>query len=125
MAAHQRGDAGHELADAERFRQVVVGAALESEHFVGFAITRGEHQDRRVDVPSAAANGAAHAHSIESGQHDIEQHEIEGRRASANERLPAVADFIDRGPGEVEVQVQQLTNAGYLGAGTDRSSHDG
>ena len=49
-AAEQRADARHQLADAERFRQVVVGAAVETKHFVRFLAPRGQHQDRRVGI---------------------------------------------------------------------------
>ena len=49
-ATKQRADAREELANAERFRQVVVGAAVEAEHLVGLFAPGGQHQDRRVGV---------------------------------------------------------------------------
>ena len=58
-APHQRRRARHQLAHAERLRQVVVGAAVEPHHFVGFLAPRGQHQNRRVAVRAVPPDRAA------------------------------------------------------------------
>ena len=49
-APDQRADAGDQFADAERLRQIVVGAGLQTEHLVGLFAPRRQQQHRHVGV---------------------------------------------------------------------------
>ena len=59
MPPRDGADTREKLPDAERLRQVIVGAALEPEDLVGFRIPRRQHQDRRAGVRSASADRTA------------------------------------------------------------------
>ena len=86
-APQQRAHARHQLADAERLGQVVVGAAVEAEHLVGLLAAGREHQDRRVGVRRVAPDGAAQREAVEPGQHQVEDDQVElAARAPARGR---------------------------------------
>jgi hypothetical protein len=88
--AQQRADAGDELADAERLGQVIVGAALQAVHLVGFLAPGGEHQDRHISELRFAADRAGHRDAVEPRQHDVEDHQIERLAARQPEPLRSV-----------------------------------
>ena len=90
--AQQRADARDELANAERLRQVVVGAAVEAEHFVGLVAARGQHEDRDVRVDRIAADGAADRDAVQARQHQVQDHEVERLGPGEPQRFRAVAD---------------------------------
>ncbi len=87
-AAQQRAHSRHQLAHAERLRQVVVGAAVEAEYLVGLVAPRREHQDRRLGIARLAANGAAQRHAVEPGQHQVENQQIESAPPGRAGALP-------------------------------------
>jgi hypothetical protein len=70
-AAEQRADAGAELAGAERFGDVVVGAEVESHHLLGLLRFGGEHQDRRADL--VAAQVAADIETVAATGSDLKK----------------------------------------------------
>ena len=84
-AAQQRVDAREQLEQAERLGDVVVGAKVKAEHFVGLLAARAENQDRRVDA--LLAQRAQDAISIHSREHQVEHDEI--GRDRTREREPA------------------------------------
>jgi hypothetical protein len=96
------------------FGQIVVGAALQAEHFVGLTLACGQHQNRRVHVWAAVADRPADADAVQARQHHVEQHEIERRRTRSLECRPPLLGFVDGESREVEVQAQQLANRGIV-----------
>src|SRR5438045_2930309 len=76
-ARQDRADAGHQLARAERLRQVVVAAELEPEDTVDLLVLRGEKDDRHV---RAAPQPPADLGAVELRHHDVEDDEV-GRLA--------------------------------------------
>ena len=89
-ATHQRGRARHQLAHAERLRQVVVGAAVEAHHLVGFFAPRGQHQDWRVAIRPVPANRAGDGDAVDARQHQIQNDEVEAFLACNHHRFLAV-----------------------------------
>ena len=73
-APAEGADAGEELLEGERLREVVVGAGVESAHAVVDAVERGKQQDGGVDA--AAAEGLAHLHAVDLGQHHVEDDDV-------------------------------------------------
>ena len=69
----ERPDARHELPRRERLDDVIVGANVESHDLIGVARPRGEHQDWYV---ASGADPMRDLEAIETGKHDVEDHEI-------------------------------------------------
>ena len=61
-APEDRANTGDQLARAERFGDVVIGADLESVQPIVFLDACGEHDDRQIGL---AADGARHGQSVE------------------------------------------------------------
>jgi hypothetical protein len=62
--------AGKELSERERLRQVVVGACIQPSHAIGDGRPRGQHQD---GCPmTALAQAPAHLEAVDVGQHPVE-----------------------------------------------------
>src|SRR3569832_2614035 len=74
VAPQSRVDARKQLAQAERFGEVVVGADLEAQHLVYLLAARGEHDDGLLQA--LAALTAAEALAVAIRQHHVEQNEI-------------------------------------------------
>src|SRR5437899_340467 len=72
-APEQGTHAAPELADRERFRDVVVGAELEAEHFVQLLATRRQHDDRNARL---RAETLADLQTVEPREHHVEHHEV-------------------------------------------------
>ena len=106
----QRPHPGDELPHAERLGQVVVGAALETDHFVRLFVPRRQHQDRHVAVHRAAAHRAAQRDAVEPGQHNVEHEQIEANGFRALERRRAVGRAFARVALEPEVQADELAD---------------
>jgi hypothetical protein len=68
--------AGQQLAHRERLGDVVVGAEVERLDLDGVLALRREHDDRQRGVERAHAPDDLEA--VDSGQSEVEQHEIEG-----------------------------------------------
>src|SRR5215211_508573 len=86
-APRQRTDAGEELGERERLRQVVVGAAVQPGHAIVDAVPRGQHQDRRPDA--AASELAADVDPVPAGEHDVEDDRVVRSRTRHPERVLA------------------------------------
>ena len=73
VAAERGPDAGDQLRHLERLAHVVVSARLEAHDHVDRVRAGGEHDDGRRGL---AADGTAHLETVESGEHDVEQHQV-------------------------------------------------
>jgi hypothetical protein len=91
-AAQQRFHAGGQLSHSERLGEVVIAADFESDHLVEFGVTRREeqHRDARVD-----AQPPTHLVPVDSRQHDIEHHEVEGGGLRERQCVIAVRGYCD------------------------------
>ena len=67
-------DPAHQLAQAERLRQVVVGAELEADHLVDLVVAGGEDEDRHLGAgrPDAAQDLEA----VDAGEPDVEDDQV-------------------------------------------------
>jgi len=74
-AATHCPDAGEQLVEAEGLREVVIRAGIEPGDLVAGLAQRREHDDR--EVAAAAPQGAADLLSVELGEHEVEDGEIE------------------------------------------------
>src|ERR1051325_9102155 len=67
-------DASHEFADAERLRDVIVRAQLQTSDFVRLMATSSQHDDRCQNAPPA--QGTADVKAIHLGEHDVQQNHV-------------------------------------------------
>src|SRR5215470_13913331 len=74
-AAQQRADACEQLGERERLDQVVVGAAVESQHPIFDGVPSRQDEYRRLNA--ALAQRRQNVDAIASRQHEIEQQQIE------------------------------------------------
>ncbi len=109
-AAQQRAHARDQLAHAEWLRQVVVGAALEAEHFVGLFAAGRQHQDRDVAVGRLSPDRPAHRDAVESRQHQVEHDDVERLRPRVAQPFVAVADRHDGQAFQPQVQRDQVAD---------------
>ena len=65
--------AGEELREAQRLRDVVVGAELQAADLVGLGAPRGDEEDRH---PAELADPLDDLPAVEAGQGDVEDHEV-------------------------------------------------
>ena len=72
--AEQRLDPAHQLAQAERLRQVVVGAELEADDLVDLVVAGGQDEDRHLGAGGAEA--AQDLEAVDPGQADVEDDEV-------------------------------------------------
>ena len=73
-AAQQRLDPAHQLAQAERLGQVVVGAELEADDLVDLVVARGQDEDRHLGAGRAQA--AQDLEPVDARQADVEHDEV-------------------------------------------------
>ncbi len=93
--AQDRLHAGGELAEAERLREVVVGADREPGDLVGLLGLGGEHQDRR---PGHALDLLADLEPVHPRQHQVQDHEVGTMLGVEPDRPGSVARDEDREP---------------------------
>src|SRR6476661_6541890 len=70
----ERLDPAHQLAQAVRLRQVVVGAQLQPDHLVDFVVTGGQDEDRRLRA--GGAEPPQHLEPVHPRQADVEDDEV-------------------------------------------------
>jgi hypothetical protein len=114
LMTEQRADPRDELARPERFRQVIVRAALEAEHPVRLDVARRHHQDRRERIDTVRTNRTAEGQPIEAGQHDVENEDVERSCPGQFERPLAVADLRDVEARDLEVEADDLPDRGLV-----------
>src|SRR6185295_1517476 len=93
-----------QLADGERFGQVIVGAELEAGDAVAFGAAGGEHEDGDRRSDRIAAQFAADGEAVDVGKVQIEDHEIEA--AALHRDQPFVAVRVNRHAIIFALQVQ-------------------
>ena len=98
--------AGEQHAAGEGFRDVVVCAKLETAHDVGIFGFRGEHQDARLGEFGSLADAAADGQPVDTGQHEVQQHEV--RLVAADEVKAGIAAFCSADGSEACVTQQHL-----------------
>jgi hypothetical protein len=90
---------------------VVVGAAFEPEHFVALGSQRRQHEDRHVAVDALVADRPAERHTVDAGQHQVEDDDVERFLEGELEARPAVAHRQAAVAGAVELVRDQLADA--------------
>ena len=88
--AHEGADAGQQLAQRERLRQVVVGAQLQADHAVHDLALGREHEDGH-----SVAGRAQLAKDVEpgaAGKQDVQHHELRAELADRGHGLVAAPD---------------------------------
>lgn len=84
--AQQRVHPRDEFHHAEGLRQIVIGAGVESHHFVELGAFGREHHDGHILRRRIAAQGLQQHEAVVSGQHDVQQHRIGGSAAHRSTR---------------------------------------
>ena len=90
-AAQQRFHARDQLARAERFGDVIIGAELESDHAIGFFALRRENQNGQAIQADVLANFLADFQAGKFRQHQIKNQKIGRRFANLRQAGGAVA----------------------------------
>ena len=76
VAAQHRLDPQNHLARAERLRDVVVGAELETDDAVELLALGGEHDERQAGGRGIALEQPRELEAVEAGEHQIEHDEV-------------------------------------------------
>jgi hypothetical protein len=75
IASEHGFDSRLELPQAERLRQIIVGAEFQSEDAIGLLTARGDHDDRDVELlmqpPAERQAILSRQHDVQNDQHDI------------------------------------------------------
>src|SRR5688572_11331195 len=121
-APERRANSGAQLPGAEGLRDVVVGAHIEAEDFLGFLRLGGQHDDWRAEA--GLAQVAADLEAILTGQHHVQQNQIEGRLARAPRRRGAVANHLHVPPFDAQIVFEAEGDGGLVFDHED-PGHDG
>lgn len=102
--AQQGVGAGIQLGQAERLRQVVVGAAGEAADAILFG-AQGRHQHHRRGL--LAAQRLQQGQAVEAGQHDVQQHQVERFAPGGFQSVRAIAadGYAEAAPAEMRVEI--------------------
>jgi hypothetical protein len=73
-APEQGLDPAHQLAQAERLGEVVVGAEFEADHLVDLVVARGQDEDRHLGA--RRAEPAEDLEAVHARQADVEHDEV-------------------------------------------------
>jgi hypothetical protein len=91
-AADERPDAGDELVQVERLREIVVGAEVEIGNLIGRRIASGEDQDRSG---LCLAQLAEHLAALHAGEHQVENNGVIVSLLGLPQPLLAVGGRVD------------------------------
>ncbi len=105
---HQGPDPRHELLGAEGLDDVVVRPHLEAHHAVGLVSPRGQHDHGEVAGALVAAQLGAEGKAVHAGQLQVQDDDVVAPAAQPRERLPPVAQRLDREALGPEVVVDEL-----------------
>ena len=109
--------AGHQLAHAEGFDHIIVGAQIQAQHGIGLFLTGGDDDDRGLTFKPVLTDKLITVHV---GHHDVQQDQIGLFVAGHVDRILAVG----RGEHPValfgQVILQQLAYAGLIVNDEDR-----
>ncbi len=111
-AAQDRAQAGEQLLELERLRQVVVGAGVEPLDPVADGVARGQHQDR--DAVAAAAQPPGDVEAVEAGHHHVENERVGGARVDGRERGVAVGGELHLVAGDLERALQRFAHGAVV-----------
>jgi hypothetical protein len=89
----ERAQSRTELAEAERLRQVVVGADVEPVDAIGDRVAGGEQQDRRPSI--GCAEPAADLEAVDARQHHVEHDRVVVVLGPEPEAVGSVARYVD------------------------------
>src|SRR5262245_37416682 len=120
MATKRRADSRTQLFRTERLRDVIVGAEIEAEHLFRFLRFCGQQDDRRRHA--RAAQLATHVEAVLSGEHHVQQHQVESALASTPHGGDAVRDQLDLVAFELEIVLESDRDA-RLVLDDDDSAH--
>lgn len=73
-ATEHRTESCKQFAGSERFREVIVGADLETNHPIGLVPFCGQHHNGDV---RAEAEAPEHLEAVDAGEHDVEDHGVD------------------------------------------------
>jgi D-alanyl-D-alanine carboxypeptidase/D-alanyl-D-alanine-endopeptidase (penicillin-binding protein 4) len=111
-APQHRAHARRDLVEIEGLDDVIVRAGVQPGHTVPDVIARGQHDDRGgVAAPPQLAQ---HVEAVAPRQAEIEQHQVERRRAQRRGRGLAVAHPIHGKAGRAQRRLQPLCNHGVV-----------
>ncbi len=116
-------DAGDELFDREGLGDIIVGAELQSDDFIGLVPLGRQHDDRergqRLRPPDLAANLEA----VDLGEHEVEQEESGPLPGQIAEQVVRLLESLEAVPGLLETDLQELEDVGFVVEGGDHRSH--
>jgi len=102
-AAQQGLDARLQFGELEGFRQIIVGAEVETLHALLGAAARGQHQHRggraAVRAALAVAQAAQHLEAIEAGQRQVEDRQVVALGAQGLVGVVAAAEHVQHEAG--------------------------
>ena len=90
----ERAQAGEQLVERERLREVVVGADVEARHAIGDRVACRQHQHGRPDA--VGAQPATRLEAVDLGQHDVEHDRVVVVRLAHPERVLAARRDVGR-----------------------------
>ena len=93
--SQNRADARRELAQTERFGDVIVGAEIEARDAIVLRRACGHHDDRQVPDSGLRPQDAAHLGAAQTRQVQIEDDDV--RRMVGDGRRPGSAQIGDSG----------------------------
>ena len=105
-ATQQGTHARCQLEHRKRLGQVVVGAKLQAQHALGLVAARAEHDDGHVAW--LAAQVAADVPAAGAGQHQVQQHQIEGLGIDAGHGLATVGDMRELVAGVAQMKTHHV-----------------
>ncbi len=113
-AAQHRLDAREQLARRKRLGDVVVGAALETAHFVLLLGARGQHDDRDLLGVLGALQGAGELQAAHVRQHPIDQHQVRPHVDDPGARLAAILGLTHIVAGAAQPERDHVANAFFV-----------
>ena len=107
LDSDQRTYSREQLSLVERLQHEVVGPSLERFHLL-LAAARRDHHDGKERRRRCGANTSTHLIPVESGHHDVEQHQIgQGLFSQLLDGLLSRTDRVDRVSARAQHGVQQ------------------
>ena len=86
-APQQRPDSREQLGERERFDQIVVGAEIEPDHAIVYAVARRQDEDRRLDTP--LPERLQDFQTASAGKHQVQNDKVEDFSVGAKEPVLA------------------------------------
>ncbi len=107
-------DAQDHFSWAERLRNVVVGAELQTDDAIDLFAFGRKHDHGQGSCRALAAEIAQDVEAVDSGQHQVENHQGRLLRANGRQRQIAAADHADLEPLLSKVVVEHLRDAALV-----------